>query len=240
MKAVIMAGGKGTRLSSITNDSIPKSMVRVNGIPILEHQIKLLARYHIEEVIIITGYLHTVIENYFGNGDAFGLPVRYIIEDTPKGTGGALPLLENYIQDDFILLFGDLICDFSISRMLEFHQKKNALITLFAHPNSHPFDSDVLIVDKEQHVTGYYSKHETKPERYKNIVNAGVYIINHKIFSLLPKQEVMDMEKDIVFPFFGQNQPVFAYLSSEYVKDVGTPERLRTAEHDMNTSIKKY
>ncbi|GMO37733.1 MAG: HAD-IIIA family hydrolase [Termitinemataceae bacterium] len=237
MKAVIMAGGKGTRLSSITDGVIPKSMVSINGIPILEYQIRLLIRYRIEEVIIITGFLHTVIENYFGNGDKFGLPITYIIEDTPKGTGGRLPLLEKYINDDFIVLFGDLVCDFSIQRMLEAHIKKNALITLFAHPNAHPFDSDLLVIDEGHKVTGYYSKHETRQKWHKNLVNAGIYIINPRIFSLLPKKEVMDLEKDIIFPFCNQGNEIVAYISTEYVKDIGTPDRLQAAEHDMNTGI---
>jgi len=158
MKAVILAGGKGTRLSSVTGNTIPKSMVAINGIPVLEYQIRLLVQYHIEEVIIITGFLHNAIEQYFGNGKDFGLPIKYIIEDSPKGTGGALPLLQSMINDNFLLLFGDLICDFSISRMLEAHKKKKALITLFAHPNLHPYDSDILIVNEDQKVTGYYKK----------------------------------------------------------------------------------
>jgi NDP-sugar pyrophosphorylase family protein len=237
MYAVIMAGGKGTRLSSVTNDIIPKSMVRINGLPLLEYQIRILLLYGIKEIIIITGYLHERIESYFGNGEDWGVRIKYIIEDTPRGTGGSLFFLSEFIKEDFLLLFGDLIFDISIQRMIKFHKEKNALVTLFAHPNSHPYDSDLLILDTKNSVIGYCGKHDTRQGCFQNLVNAGLYIIHPDLFDLLPRQEIMDLEQDIIFPQCNRNNRVFAYISSEYVKDIGTPERLRDTENDIKAGI---
>jgi NDP-sugar pyrophosphorylase family protein len=99
-----------------------------------------------------------------------GLSIKYIIEDTPKGTGGILPVLKDCVKDDFLLVFGDLVFDFSIPRMLDAYKKKKALITLFSHPNSHPYDSDLLLTDTENKVIGYCSKHEIRHGFYKNLV----------------------------------------------------------------------
>jgi HAD superfamily hydrolase (TIGR01662 family) len=232
-----MAGGKGTRLSLVTNDIIPKSMVMINGIPLLEHQINILSRYDIKEIIIVIGFLHNQIESYFGNGANWGISIKYIIENVPRGTGGSLIFLKELVKEDFLLLFGDLIFDFSIPRMKNIHQVNNSLITLFAHPNSHPYDSDLLVLNNENKVTGYCSKHTTRHGYFRNLVNAGIYIINPDLFMLLPLTEIIDLEKDVIFPLCDNNNAIFAYVSSEYVKDAGTPERLQAIEHDMKKGI---
>jgi histidinol-phosphate phosphatase family protein len=237
MKAVIMAGGKGSRLASITHDEMPKPMVPVCGKPILEHQLGMLVRYGIEEVIIISGYLHDKIESYFGNGGNFGVSIKYIVEEQPRGTGGSLCFLKGKLNENFFLLFGDIILDISIPKMLDAHRKQNAVVTLFAHPNSHPYDSDVLITDRENWVTGYYAKNEPRSGFYRNLVNAGLYLMHPSLFDVLPDKEKVDLEKDIVFPLFKEKKKVFAYVSPEYVKDAGTPERLRSAERDMRLGI---
>jgi histidinol phosphatase-like enzyme len=136
-----------------------------------------------------------------------------------------------------LLFFGDLLLDFSIQRMIEMHKKSNAIVTLFAHPNSHPYDSDMLIVNARSQVVGYYSKQEKHHCIFRNLVNAGIYIISPKIFSLLSNNNIMDLEKDIIFPLCNKFNNVFAYRSSEYVKDIGTPERLLFAECDMKMGI---
>jgi histidinol-phosphate phosphatase family protein len=239
MKAVIMAGGKGARLSSVTHDEIPKPMASVCGKPILEHQLRVLTRYGIEEVIIISGFLHHKIESYFGGGEKFGIPIRYIIEEAPRGTGGSLCFLKEELKQDFVLLFGDIILDVSILKMAGAHRKKNATVTLFAHPNSHPYDSDVLITTREGWVAGYYAKKEPRTDFYRNLVNAGMYIIHPLLFERLPDdKEKIDLEKDIIFPLCKKEEgKVFAYISPEYVKDVGTPRRLYEAEEDITRGI---
>lgn len=235
MQAVIMAGGKGTRLSSVTNNEIPKPMVKLNGKPILEYQIECFKANGITNVYIVIGYLGEIIKDYFGDGSHWGIKIEYIIEREPLGTAGALYYLKNKVEETFLLTFGDLIFDFYYERFLQFHKEKGADITLLVHPNSHPYDSDVLTLDRDNRVIGCLFKNEVRVEDYRNIVNAGIYILQRDVLNILHKPVKMDMEKDIVLKLIEEDKKVFGYYTTEYVKDVGTPERLFTTEADIRT-----
>ena len=136
MKAVIMAGGKGTRLSTVLKD-IPKPMVDLAGRPLLEHQIINLKENGITDIILVIGYLGNVIQDYFKDGSSLGVNISYFKEEKPLGTAGALWYLKEQLQDDFILLFGDLFVNINFTRFYDFHKKNGARITLYTHPNSH-------------------------------------------------------------------------------------------------------
>lgn len=239
MQAVIMAGGKGTRLSDLTKNEIPKPMVRLQGRPILEYQIEVLKENGIEEIYLIIGYLGEVIEKYFGDGSRWKVNVQYIREEEPLGTAGALYYLKKYIRGDFLFVFGDLIFDISVQRFLEFHKQKGALCSLFVHPNTHPYDSDVILTDETERVIGFLSKKEERQTDYHNLVNAGIYIMSPEICNQLMELKKMDLEKDVLFPMISDGKNIYAYRSAEYVKDVGTPERLRMAERDLEEEIVK-
>ena len=143
MLAIIQAGGAGTRLKSITGD-LPKPMVPLDGKPILEWQINSLKRAGVRSFIIVIGKNGETISRYFGGGKAFDVKIEYIEEKEPLGTAGVLALLHDTIDDDFIFCFGDLMLDIDWQRFLAFHKEKGAAISAFAHPNSHPYDSDIL------------------------------------------------------------------------------------------------
>ena len=171
MQAVIMAGGKGTRLRSITNDEIPKPMVQVGGKPILQWQVESLKENGIDEIIMITGHLGEKISEFFKDGSEFGIPITYYQETTPLGTAGALGNIVDRLQNTFVLAFGDVIFDIDVMRMLDFHRQKTSNITLFAHPNSHPYDSDLILTDKQSRVTGFLKKNERSLSRDLSKVN---------------------------------------------------------------------
>ena len=188
-----MAGGKGTRLRTIVPD-IPKPMVLVDGKPILEYQIESLKRSGFDHITIIIGYLGNVIKDYFGDGSSHGIKINYIEEEKPLGTAGALYYLKNKIEDDFLLVFGDLMLDIDWVRFMNFHKDKHAWITLFGHPNSHPYDSDIVLVNENLQVTGIDSKNEDRIGKfYHNLVNAGIYCINKKSLDLLNINEKADL-----------------------------------------------
>lgn len=237
MQAVIMAGGKGTRLSSITNDEIPKPMVRLNGKPILEHQLEVLKRNGISDFFFIVGHLGEKIKEYFGDGSRWNVTITYIYEDVPLGTAGALYYLKGKVNSDFFLVFGDLIFDISVKRFLNFHRQHRAKISLLVHPNSHPYDSDVIVLDKDEKVIKCDSKNNVRDYFYRNIVNAGLYMVNESVLEQLREPAKTDLEKDIIFPMIEQQDGVYGYQTSEFVKDVGTPERLRLTEADLRNGI---
>ena len=237
MQAVIMAGGKGTRLRSITNDEIPKPMAPIAGKPILQWQIECLRRSGVTDILLIIGYLGEKIEAYFGSGADFGVRIDYFREEQPLGTAGALAEVADRLEEDFLLVFGDTIFDISIPRMMAFHREKQAEATLFVHPNSHPFDSDIVLRDETQRVCGFLSKHDTRTDWYDNCVNAGFYIVNKRLCGRIVRGEKTDLEKQVLWPLARQGGAVYAYLSPEYIKDVGTPERITAAAGELERCV---
>jgi len=238
MQAVIMAGGKGTRLIELTKDELPKPMIPVNGKPILEWQIECLRRNGITEICLIIGHLGEKIREYFKNGSDFGVSLSYYSEEVPLGTAGALAHIRDFLTDEFFLLvYGDVIFDIDISRMEIFHKQKNALATLFVHPNSHPFDSDLVVLDHENRVIGHDSKKNTRFYWYDNMVNAGFYIVSKDICKSIPETGKTDLEKDILFKNCGKESNIYGYISTEYIKDAGTVNRIHRVEEDIKNGV---
>ena len=238
MKAVITAGGKGTRLSSIAND-IPKPMVSVVGKPILEYQINCLKENDIKDIFILIGHLGKVIKDYFKDGSAFGVNIKYIEEEEPLGSAGSLYHLKEELDDDFVFIFGDLMLDVYFEKMIKFHKLHHAMITLLSHPNSHPFDSDLIIANANNLVIGINSKHNVRDYSYHNLVNSGVYVVSNHIFDNYFKElKRTDFEKDVVNIELN-NKTVYSYHSTEYVKDAGTPDRYYMVCKDVERGIVK-
>ncbi len=241
MQAVIMAGGKGTRLASVTKN-IPKPMVPVGGKPLLEYQIENLKENGIRDVILIVGYLGEVIRDYFGDGSKFGVNISYYTEEIPLGTAGALAKIINHLEECFFLVFGDLFINVNFNRFLDFHRKQHAAVTLYAHPNSHPYDSDIIIINDEYRVTGWSYKKDPRTKDYRNLVNAGLYIMQRETVNeiaeiqLRKADDKVDLEKELIIPMIDE-APVYAYCSTEYVKDLGTPERLEKVTKDYFLGI---
>lgn len=230
MKAVIMAGGKGTRLAAL-NAEIPKPMFPVAGKPVLEYQIKSLRDSGITELVLIVGHLKDAIKDYFGDGQRFGVTISYIEEEKPLGTAGALYYLKRE-KEAFILSFGDLILDIDFNRFMRFHREKKAAVTLFGHPNTHPYDSDLIVADEHGLVERILGKRQKRPFYYHNFVNAGVYCVSPSALEDITAPVQTDLEKELIARLVKQHR-VYAYRSAEYVKDMGTPERLRAVTEDL-------
>ena len=223
MKTVIMAGGKGTRISSIASD-IPKPMIRIGDKPVLQLEIESLAKQGFKDFVITISHLGYVIEDYFKDGSDFGVHIEYYNETTPLGNAGALFKLKDKLKEDFLLINGDVLFDIDVNRFVHFHKEKGGLVSLFTHPNSHPYDSGLLFTDKENCVIRWLNKEDERPEYYKNRVNAGIHLVSPLVLNKEIDKEKIDLDRDILKPLCGSGK-MFAYDSSEYVKDMGTPER---------------
>lgn len=236
--AVIMAGGKGSRLRSITNDEIPKPMVPIDGKPLLEYQVEKLKAYGIKKIVMIVGHLGEKIVDHFKNGKNFGVEIDYIFEKEPLGTAGAFYYLKDKIDaKDFMLVFGDVFFDMDFDRMEDFHFKNSALTTLLAHPNGHPYDSDLIRMDDKGRVIGFDSKHNVRDYWYDNMVNAGIYIINRKLLDLVKEPVKTDFEKDILANQVKLGANIYAYHTPEYVKDVGTVDRINATVEELKSGL---
>ncbi len=243
MKTVIMAGGKGTRISSIASD-IPKPMIKIEGKPVLEHEIECLRDQGFTDLIITVSHLGQIIMDYFGDGSRFGVQIQYFNEEAPLGNAGALFKLREQLKDDFLLLNADAIFDVDFNRFVEYHRVKGGFVTLFTHPNSHPYDSGVLIADENGAVETWLTKEDTRPQWYRNRVNAGLHVINPAVLDMTGidsdtvgtvvdgKTVKVDLDRQILKPLCGTGK-MFCYDSPEYVKDMGTPDRYEAVCRDF-------
>ena len=235
MIAFILAGGKGTRLKDITPAQMPKPMVSIAGKPILQYQIEFLARNHIKDVILSVGYGADAIRNYFGDGRKFDLSIRYAEEPEPLGTAGAFKYAEPLFgaAKDILVLYGDVIFDIDLKRLINFHQSHKGVGTLLVHPNDHPFDSDLLDVDGFHKITRFFSKPHPAGQAYQNLVNAGIYLLDREMARYIESGRKLDFGHDVFPPLVDQGQNLYAYKSSEYVKDVGSVARFYEVEKDI-------
>lgn len=232
MKTIIMAGGKGTRIASL-NANVPKPMINIAGKPVLEHTLECLRSQGFDDVIITVSHMADVIMNYFGDGKNFGVKIEYYVEEKPLGNAGALFRLRDKLGDRFLLLNADAIFDVDLNRFAEFHADKHALATLFTHPNSHPYDSGIIIADENRRVTQWLTKEDIRPQWYKNRVNAGIHIIESGVLDDVDVNgEKIDLDRQILKPLCRTGR-VFCYDSPEYVKDMGTPERYTQVQNDF-------
>ena len=239
MKAVIMAGGKGTRISSVASD-IPKPMIKIDNKPVLEHEIECLRDQGFTDLIITVSHLGHIIMDYFGDGSkispatgkSFGVNIEYFVEEVPLGNAGALFKLKDKLSDDFLLLNADSIFDIDFNRLVDYHLSKGGLVTLFTHPNNHPYDSGLIFVDDNMAVTSWLAKEDERPEFYRNRVNAGLHVLNKKVLDVNIDTPKIDLDRQILKPLSGTGK-MFAYDSPEYVKDMGTPERYEVVCNDF-------
>lgn len=237
MKVVIMAGGKGTRMLSIASD-IPKPMIPIEGRPVLEREIECLCEQGFTDILITVGHLGNVIMDYFGNGLKFGVHITYYFEKKPLGNAGALFQVKDQLTDDFLLLNADAMFDIDFNRFVQYHKTHDAVATLFTHPNSHPYDSGVIIADEHMAVRKWLAKEDERPEYFKNRVNAGLHVLNKKILEQTVEGGKIDLDRQLLKPLAGTGQ-MYCYDSPEYVKDMGTPERYYAVCKDFANGIVK-
>ena len=247
MKTILMAGGRGTRIAELF-PNIPKPLIPVAGMPILEREIRSLCAQGFKDIILTVGYLADKIISYFGDGSQFGAKIEYFVEESPLGNAGALFRLREKIGDEpFLLLNADAAFDVDFNRMVAFHKNHGGLVTLFTHPNSHPYDSGLIIADENGHVEKWLAKEDERPQWYDNRVNAGLHVIDPKVLDISLKsleinkesgfpQGKVDLDRQILKPLCGSNM-MFCYDSPEYVKDMGTPERFHQVEADYKNGV---
>lgn len=244
MKTVIMAGGKGTRISSVASD-IPKPMIRIEGKPILEYELECLRDQGFKDVILTVSHLGNIIMDYFGDGSGispvtgnpFGIHIEYYLEKEPLGNAGALFKIKDKLDSDFLLLNADVVFDVDFKRFITFHEQCGGWITLFTHPNSHPYDSGLIIANKNGAVERWIAKEDDRPKYYHNCVNAGLHVVNPIVLEqsgidadkvgIMDENGIpikIDLDRQLLKPLAGTGK-MFCYNSPEYVKDMGTPDR---------------
>jgi histidinol-phosphate phosphatase family protein len=233
LQAVIVAGGKGTRLGAVS-EHLPKALVPVAGQPLLAYALRLLHRYSIKDVVIGTGHLSEQIRSYARDGAQWGLRIRYSEETTPLGTAGCLRAIEPPLNTHFLVLYADVLMEMDVSALIEAHFRSGAEATLAVHPNNHPYDSDLIEVDPETNLVKSIHPKPHPPNAWlPNLVNACFYVLSPRMLELIPPGVKSDCAHDLFPRALEKGYRLLAYRTAEYLKDIGTPDRLHQAGEEV-------
>ncbi len=231
MRAVLMAGGSGTRLRPLTCD-LPKPMVPILNRPISEHIINLLKRHNVNEVIATLYYLPDVMRDYFQDGQEFGVQMTYAVEeDQPLGTAGCVRNVAELLDDTFIVISGDSITDFDLTAAIQFHKERGSKATLVLTHVPNPVEFGVVITDAEQRIVRFLEKPSTS-EIFSDTVNTGTYILEPEVLGYLPENQESDFSKDLFPMLLEKGEPMYGYIADGYWCDVGNLNAYREAQYD--------
>ena len=232
MKAVILVGGKGTRLRPITYLN-PKPMLPLVNRPFMHNFINWLKLHGIEDIIFSMGYLPSIFKQYFGDGSKFGVNITYVIEERPLGTCGAVKNAEKHLGDKAFMVFnGDILTSLNLTQMISYHQKKKSDITISLTPVEDPSAYGLVPTDKQGRVIEFLEK-PSEEEITTNLINAGTYIIEPKIMDLAPEGENYSFERGLFPQALSLGRKIYGFRSQDYWLDVGTPQKYLDAHHDI-------
>ena len=231
MKAVIMAGGFGTRIQPLTSN-LPKPMIPLMNRPIMLHIVELLKKHHITDLVMLLYHQPNVIKNFFRDGADFGVKITYVTPIEDLGTAGAVKYAEKFLDERFLIISGDLLTDFNLKKIVDFHADRKALATITLTSVKDPLQFGVVITDKDKRITQFLEK-PGWGEVISDTINTGIYLLEPEIFKYIPSGENFDFSQDL-FPLLLKNhEPLFGYTAKGYWRDIGNTDSYREAHHDI-------
>jgi mannose-1-phosphate guanylyltransferase len=231
MQALILVGGEATRLRPLTCN-MPKAMVPVLNTPFLEHVIKYLGSHRVKDIILAQGHLPKLMDDYFQDGSRFGSKLTYSLETKPMNTAGAVKNGEQYLQGRFFVLNGDIYTDLNITAMLNFHLARKAKVTIALTPVEDPTAYGLVETDSSGRILRFLEKPK-KEEITTNMINAGTYILEPEVLDSIPAQTNYSFERQLFPDLLSRGEPVYAYSSSDYWIDIGTPDKYLQVHRDL-------
>ena len=231
MKAIIMAGGKGTRLRPLTCNK-PKPMVPIANRPMMEHILNLLKEHGFNEVLITACFLPEQIENYFGDGSQYGLELKYLTEEVPLGTAGSVRNGAEFLTETFLVISGDALTDIDLRAAVESHRQRGATASLILTRVDNPLEYGVVICDQEGRIKRFLEK-PGWGEVFSDTVNTGIYILEPKIFEYYQQGQEYDFSKHLFPQLLSAGEPLFGYVADGYWSDIGNLEQYRQAHYDV-------
>jgi mannose-1-phosphate guanylyltransferase/phosphomannomutase len=232
VKAVVMAGGEGTRLRPMTA-SMPKPLLPVVNKPIMEHVLRLLHRHGFSETVVTVQFLASLVRNYFGDGEELGMRLHYATEETPLGTAGSVKNAEHLLRDDtFVVISGDALTDFDLTSLVKFHHDKGALVTVCLTRVPDPLEFGITIIDDEHRVQRFLEK-PTWGQVFSDTVNTGIYVMEPEVFDYVKADEPVDWSGDVFPRLVEDGKPIYGYIAEGYWEDVGTHESYVRAQADV-------
>jgi mannose-1-phosphate guanylyltransferase/phosphomannomutase len=231
MKAVIMAGGEGTRLRPQTSN-LPKPMLPLVGRPMMEHIVSLLRRHGIEDIVVTVAFLPNAIRNYFGDGSELGVRMVYATEETPLGTAGSVRNAREQLTERFLVISGDVLTDIDLTSLLQFHEKNNALATIALCAVENPLEFGIVITREDGSIERFLEK-PGWGQVFSDTINTGIYVLEPEIFDVIPAGRAVDFSSEVFPAVLGAGDPIFGYVASGFWEDVGTTAAYRKAHEDI-------
>ena len=230
MKAVVMAGGQGTRLRPLTSNQ-PKPMVPVVNKPTIQHILELVQRHGISEVVITLAFLPRLVRNHLGDGSNLGMHIDYTVEETPAGTAGSIRLAKDLLDDTFLVISGDALTDFDLTSVVAFHRERQAMVTIALKSVGNPLEFGVVIVDEEGRIQRFLEK-PGWGQVFSDTVNTGIYIIEPEVFDHIPEGQPYDFSHDLFPKLFEMRKPLYGMVCEGYWQDIGSLEQFLQANRD--------
>ena len=231
MKAVVMAGGAGSRLRPLTINH-PKPMVPMVNKPVIGHILDLLKRHGITDVVVTLQYMAEDIQDYFGDGQSLGMNITYSVEETPLGTAGSVKQAQQYLDETFIVISGDAVTDIDLSAVIAFHKAKQALATITLYRVSEPLEYGVVITDDSGRIQRFLEK-PSWGEVISDTVNTGIYVLEPQILDNFEPGIPYDFSKDLFPALLERGEPLYGHVSGGYWCDVGNLQEYMRASNDM-------
>lgn len=231
MKGVIIAGGRGSRLRPLTNE-IPKPMIPILDKPVMEYCIEHLKEHGITEIAVTVQYLSSKIIDYFGDGRRYGVNLTYFEERRPLGTAGSMKNAEVFLDESFVVIYGDVISNFNLTKGIQYHRSKNSLVTIFMTTVQNPLDYGIIRTNETGKVTRFLEK-PARPEIFTNQINTGIYIMEPEILHYIKKGAIADFSLDLFPILLKEDCPIFGFKANGYWSDVGNMAKYEKTIHDL-------
>jgi mannose-1-phosphate guanylyltransferase / phosphomannomutase len=237
MKAVVMAGGEGTRLRPLTSNQ-PKPMVPIVGKPCMEHILELLREHGLTDVIVTVAFLPQAIRSYFGEGDTLGLNIGYSVEESPLGTAGSVRLAARQLDETFLVISGDALCDLDLTKLIEFHKERGAAVTIGLKSVENPLEFGIVVTDDEGRIERFLEK-PSWGQVFSDTINTGIYVLEPEVLRHVPTDRPYDFSKEL-FPYLLEmGRPLYGFVMDGYWQDVGDLDQYRQANFDaLEESVK--
>jgi mannose-1-phosphate guanylyltransferase / phosphomannomutase len=230
MKAVVMAGGEGTRLRPLTSNQ-PKPMVPIVGKPCMEHIVELLRNHDFEEIVVTLAFMPQAIRGYFGAGETHGVSIRYSVEESPAGTAGSVKLAEDALDETFLVISGDALCDIDLAKLVRFHEEKEALVTIGLKSVDNPLEFGIVVTDADGRVERFLEK-PSWGQVFTDTINTGIYVLDPEVLPHIPTDRPFDFSKELFPLLLEMGRPIYGYVADGYWQDIGNLDQYRQANFD--------
>jgi mannose-1-phosphate guanylyltransferase/phosphomannomutase len=230
VKAVVMAGGEGTRLRPLTSNQ-PKPMVPIVGKPCMEHILELLRKHGFSDVVVTVAFLPQAIRSYFGDGENLGLNIEYSVEESPLGTAGSVRLASGRLDETFLVISGDALCDFDLGQVIEFHKEKRAAVTIGLKSVENPLEFGIVVTDEDGRVERFLEK-PSWGQVFSDTINTGIYVLEPEVLRHIPRDRPFDFSKELFPLLLEMGRPIYGHVCDGYWQDIGNLDQYRQANFD--------